>query len=58
VPVARLMLDGSGAALAELRRCIAAVSTESADAPTAGDAGSVPKDPFAPRAVKPSRKRR
>lgn len=45
-PVERLDLDGSGAALAELRRCLATVS-----GPASNSAGSddIPADPFAPK---------
>ncbi|PCD03598.1 hypothetical protein COC42_04330 [Sphingomonas spermidinifaciens] len=45
VPVERLTLEGTGVAVAELRRCVAA----SKGAPAARDAGdeAIPRDPFA-----------
>ncbi len=59
VPVARLPLDGSAPALAELKRCIAAVSAEPAvDSSRASGAAAVPKDPFSPDQNRSSRKRR
>lgn len=59
VPVARLMLDGSAQAIAELKRCIAAVSAEPvARAPTGSDGGTVPEDPFSRDRNTPSQKRR
>lgn len=59
VPVARIMLDGSGPALAELKRCIAAVSAElAAEASARSGAARVPKDPFAADIDKRSRKHR
>lgn len=58
VPVARLMLDGSAQAIAELKRCIAAVSTEPvARALTFDDGGPVPEDPFSRDRNTPSQKR-
>lgn len=56
VPVEQLALDGSGAAIAELRRCVGIHAAPSA--PEGADArrsGRIPKDPFAPRAGLPSR---
>jgi hypothetical protein len=56
VPVERLSLEGSGAAVAELRRCVAAQRAKpAATADEAGDPDSIPKDPFAPA---PERKRK
>lgn len=52
-PVARLPLDGSGAAVAELRRCVGAQRAPARAA--TGDDG-IPRDPFAARA-KERRKR-
>jgi hypothetical protein len=56
VPVERLSLEGSGAAVAELRNC---VDVQRANPPIAPgekqSADSIPKDPFAPT---PERKRR
>ncbi|WP_420140320.1 hypothetical protein [Sphingomonas sp.] len=49
VPVERLPLDGSGAALGELRKCVAAQRAKPAPAPgktTKSD--DIPEDPFAP----------
>ncbi len=47
VPVARLTLDGSAPAVAELKRCIAAVSARPVAGATAGRGDeTVPKDPF------------
>jgi len=59
VPVARLTLDGSGPAIADLKRCIAAVATKRATkAPADARAAPVPKDPFSPDLDKPSRRHR
>ncbi|GAA0736349.1 hypothetical protein GCM10009075_12450 [Sphingomonas trueperi] len=52
-PVARLPLDGSGAAVAELRRCVAA---QHGPAKAAASDDGIPRDPFAER-PKPRRKR-
>ncbi|MGP7796996.1 hypothetical protein [Sphingomonas sp. CLY1604] len=59
VPVARLMLDGSAPAIAELKRCIAAVSARpvTGAAPGSG-AAPVPKDPFSRDRNERSHKRR
>lgn len=43
VPVERLALDGSGAAVAELRRCVAALRTGAAEP----KGPRIPRDPFA-----------
>jgi hypothetical protein len=56
VPVEQLSLDGSGAAVAELRHCVEIFSAKT----TAGDrdkgrSGLIPKDPFAPDAEPKSR---
>lgn len=45
VPVERLALDGSGAAVAELRRCIAAAAAPASERRT--DSTTIPRDPFA-----------
>lgn len=50
VPVERLTLEGTGAAMAELRRCVAATR----GAPAAADE-AIPRDPFAES--KPKRKK-
>lgn len=52
-PVARLPLDGSGAAVAELQRCVAA---QHGPAKAAASDDGIPRDPFAER-PKPRRKR-
>ena len=49
VPVEQLSLDGSGAAVAELRRCVGIIEAKSAaDTPEKGRSALIPKDPFAP----------
>jgi hypothetical protein len=48
VPVEQLSLSGSGAAVAELRRCVALHATKSTGAGTKGPSGRIPRDPFAP----------
>lgn len=51
VPVERLPLDGSAAAIAELRRCVDAFRADSGGgAGQGGRSARVPKDPFAPPA--------
>lgn len=45
-PVARLPLDGSGAAVAELQRCVAA---QHGPAKAVANEEGIPRDPFAPR---------
>jgi hypothetical protein len=51
VPVEQLSLDGSGAAVAELRRCVGLHATKpAAGAGEKGRSGRIPKDPFAPDA--------
>ena len=52
-PVERLTLEGSGAAIAELKRCVVA-SKAGAATPVATD-GTIPRDPFAES--KPKRKK-
>lgn len=48
VPVARLILTGSGAAVAELRRCVDAQrKVQGANPPRSESSGSIPVDPFA-----------
>lgn len=57
VPVERLALDGSGAAVAELRKCVEAQRKKPAAA--AGKKAShddIPKDPFAPAATRTAEK--
>ncbi|OWK29850.1 hypothetical protein [Sphingomonas mucosissima] len=54
VPVARLDLQGSGAAVAELRQCVSAQKSGASSAAADGSLeDGIPKDPFA---VKPERK--
>lgn len=54
VPVERLALDGSGAAVAALRRCVAALgSGRGAERPRDG---AIPRDPFAVPAGRESRR--
>jgi hypothetical protein len=56
LPVERLSLEGSGAAVAELRRCLDVQRTKpSASADEKEPSDSIPRDPFAPG---PDRKRR
>lgn len=51
VPVEQLSLDGSGAAVAELRNCVGIFSAKpAAGAREKGRSGQIPKDPFAPDA--------
>jgi hypothetical protein len=51
VPVEQLSLDGSGAAIAELRRCVGLYRAKSAvGAREKGRSDQIPKDPFAPHA--------
>ncbi|WP_294263625.1 hypothetical protein [uncultured Sphingomonas sp.] len=52
-PVERLTLEGTGAAIAELRRCVTASKAGPAARPAADDA--IPRDPFAES--KPKRKK-
>ena len=55
VPVEQLALDGSGAAVAELRRCVGMhASKPGAGASEKRRSGRIPKDPFAPDAGNPS----
>ena len=49
VPVAQLSLDGSGAAVAALRRCVDVFRATAATGPE-GRSDPIPKDPFAPDA--------
>lgn len=46
VPVARLGLDGSGPAIAELRRCVSALKVKAKLKSSGKAAAGVPKDPF------------
>jgi len=49
VPVAQLSLEGSGAAVVELRRCVGLHRAKArAGAPERPSASKIPKDPFAP----------
>lgn len=51
VPVEQLSLDGSGAAVAELRRCVDLFAAKAAgDVGEKGRSEEIPKDPFAPDA--------
>ncbi len=51
VPVEQLSLDGSGAAVAELRNCVGIFSAKpAAGAREKGRSAQIPKDPFAPDA--------
>jgi hypothetical protein len=51
VPVEQLNLDGSGAAVAELRRCVGLIADKAAGgAGEKGSSGEIPTDPFAPDA--------
>jgi hypothetical protein len=52
VPVEQLNLEGSGAAVAELRRCIGVIGTAVAET---GRSDRIPKDPFAPESRLKSR---
>lgn len=55
VPVEQLGLDGSGAAVAELRRCVGIQAAKpAAGAREKGRSGRIPKDPFAPDAKRRS----
>lgn len=57
VPVERLSLDGSSAAVAELRRCVAARRERpGASAGGKAHANDIPQDPFAPSAARGSGK--
>ncbi|SDF81061.1 hypothetical protein [Sphingomonas carotinifaciens] len=57
VPVERLNLAGSGAAVAELRRCVAAQRLEAKAAKARKPRGDdIPEDPFAPSAPRRSKK--
>jgi hypothetical protein len=57
VPVERLALDGSGAAVAELRKCVDLYRGRSATDGRGGDrAGNIPIDPFAPDAGQDSKR--
>jgi hypothetical protein len=51
VPVEQLTLEGSGAAVAELRRCVGIhVAKPATSAGERERSGRIPKDPFAPDA--------
>ena len=55
VPVEQLSLDGSGAAVAELRRCVALYKAKGATgARETGRSDKIPRDPFAPDAKRKS----
>jgi hypothetical protein len=57
-PVERLSLEGSGAAVAELRRCVEDQRAESATAASEKDEpDDIPKDPFAPVAERKSKRK-
>lgn len=56
VPVEQLRLDGSGAAVAELRRCVDIFKAKAATgARDAGRSARIPKDPFAPESRRRSK---
>lgn len=57
VPVEKLDLEGSGAAVAELQRCVAAQTGPKARAAGAARASDIPRDPFAPDAGHKRKKR-
>lgn len=58
VPVERLNLDGSGAAVAELERCVAIYrASPEADAPATERSDGIPRDPFSPDAKPRSKDR-
>ena len=48
VPVEQLVLDGSGAAVAELRNCVGIQAAKPRAVPETGRSDRIPKDPFAP----------
>ncbi len=53
VPVARLALEGSGVAVAELRKCVDAQrKAQSRNSPRSESPGSIPLDPFATPAAR------
>jgi hypothetical protein len=57
VPVERLDLEGSGAAVAELRHCVEAQRGEpGVSAGEKPSSGTIPKDPFAPAPVRKPKK--
>lgn len=56
VPVERLSLDGSGAAVAELRKCVDTRRAEPAAAVQAKQPDDIPLDPFAPAGKRKARK--
>lgn len=56
VPIEQLSLDGSGAAVAELRRCVDIYRAKTAaGAREKGRSDQIPKDPFAPGAERRSK---
>jgi hypothetical protein len=56
VPVEQLALDGSGAAVAELRRCVGLhATTRATGTREKARSGRIPRDPFAPDAGRRSR---
>lgn len=58
VPVEQLSLDGSGAAVAELRRCVALYKARPATgAQDKARSDTIPRDPFAPDATRKSKDR-
>ncbi|WEK01838.1 MAG: hypothetical protein P0Y59_09235 [Candidatus Sphingomonas phytovorans] len=59
VPVEQLSLEGSGAAVAELRRCVGMYAAKAvAGAREKGRSDQIPRDPFAPDAKRKSREKR
>lgn len=59
VPVEQLSLEGSGAAVAELRRCVGMYAAKAvAGSREKGRSDQIPRDPFAPDAKRRSRDKR
>lgn len=57
IPVAHLALAGSGAAVAELRRCVVTLRAPTPDGSAAQEpSGRIPRDPFAPEFDRKARK--
>jgi hypothetical protein len=59
VPVEHLDLTGSGAAVAELQRCVGFYrNNNTAETNKSDRSGAIPKDPFAPDTARPAKKQR
>lgn len=59
VPVEQLSLAGSGAAVAELQRCVDSYRDDTGSGTTGSKrSGAIPKDPFASDTTRPSKKQR